>query len=230
MFDLDNHRREYCHQLYTIVDGVLPDDFASMLLRRANDVIGRGGVKLVNHAGRGTQAELDAGGAYYHYIFTGSDITEHLPELRGLYHGLLPTIAAITLQDAIISPHPESDINIKAYPAGGGTLGRHLDTNGITVLIYLTTNIEGALVLELESSHPSESASRKETKRILAKAGSMIVMQGRKVWHRSEPMDNEQKVAVAFNYYQRGDTWRPAHFDAFVYKGIKEDTRPGLPA
>ncbi|WP_285799872.1 ESPR-type extended signal peptide-containing protein, partial [Escherichia coli] len=41
-------------------------------------------------------------------------------------------ISIITCTDTITSPYELSDVNIKAYPPNGGTLGLHYDTNGIT--------------------------------------------------------------------------------------------------
>lgn len=127
----------------------------------------------------------------------------------------------ITHTDAVISPYPLSDVNIKAYPAGGGTLGLHYDTNGITVLLFLTTNKEAPLRMQIERSHPSKKESWIEHRHIHACKGSLLVMQGRKVLHDSEPTISEQKFSVVYNYYERHDTYRHEDFDDFVYYGAK---------
>jgi len=67
-------------------------------------------------------------------------------------------VKLISCTDAVISPYVQSDINSKAYPPGGGTVGLHYDTNGITVLLFLTTNKEGPLRLNIPRSHPSKKS------------------------------------------------------------------------
>lgn len=220
MFSLETHQRSFHHNLHTVVPGVLPAGLCDKLAQRAAALIQTGRIHLVDHEGTGSESELDQGGKYLHHMFLGEDVREHMPEIVAVYHALLGQIAAITCGNAVISPHPESDINIVAYPPGGGTMGMHLDTNGITVLIYLTTNTEGQLVLQIPHSHPGEPETTYTEKSIFAEAGAMLVMQGRKVWHVSVPTRDETKMVAVLNYYYEGDTWRPAHFDKFVYAGL----------
>lgn len=146
-----------------------------------------------------------------------------MPELNAVYHSILPLVSLITLKEAIISPYEQSDINIKAYPAGGGTLGEHYDTNGITVLLFLTTNKEAPLRMKIPRSHPAKGEWI-EHKNIYAQQGSLLVMQGREILHDCEPTVTEQKLTVVLNYYEQGDTWRPKQFDDFVYRGVEAVT------
>lgn len=155
MFDVNKHRREYFYDLLTVITSVLPDELCDGLANRVQQVIAEDGVDLVEHTGLGTDAVSDLGGEYKHHIFKGADVRKHLPELTAVYHALLPLISLITHTDTVVSPYPASDVNIKAYPPGGGTLGLHYDTNGITVLLFLTTNQEAPLRYQIERSHPS---------------------------------------------------------------------------
>lgn len=218
-FDLARHAGEYQYDYATVIDAVMSDDMCDTLRKRINEIIAQGRVKLVDHCGLGTTAVSDAGGRYFHHIFQGADVREHLPELVALYHAILPLVAAVTNRDAIVSPHSRSDINIKVYPVGGGTLGEHYDTNGITVLLFLTTNREAPLRMQIPRSHPGSGAWI-ERKCINATAGSLLIMKGREVLHDCEPTVTEQKMSVVLNYYVRGDTWRHEDFDEFVYGGI----------
>ncbi len=218
MFNIEEHRHNYHYDMYTVVSDVLTKDVCDRLMARMNGLIQQNRPIMVDHGGLGGPEELDAGGRYKHHLFDGDAIRECFPELVGLYHGLQHEIALITSQDVVLSPHLASDINIKAYPPHGGTLGAHFDTNGITVLIYLTTNTEGALRMDIPRDDPWNGKSI-EKRELLAEAGSMLVMQGRKVWHDSAPMDKEFKAVAVLNYYWRGNTRRPAHFDNFVYHG-----------
>lgn len=78
--------------------------------------------------------------------------------------------------------------------------------------------------MQLERSHPSRKEPWIEQHKIYAKKGSLLVMQGRKVLHDSEPTVKEQKLSVVYNYYERDDTYRHEDFDDFVYYGIKPRT------
>lgn len=219
MFDVNKHRREYFYDFVTTVDGLIPDEICDRLAGRVNASIESNEVDLVRHDGLGTDAVSDLGGAYNHYIFKGEDIRSKLPELTLVYHSILPLVSLITLADAVVSPYPASDINIKAYPPGGGTLGLHYDTNGITVLLFLTTNHEAPLRIQVQRSHPSKAHPWVEHRNLYAKKGTLLVMQGRKVLHDSEPTVKEQKLSVVYNYYERHDTYRHEDFDDFVYYG-----------
>lgn len=219
MFNVNKHRREYFYDLVTIVERLIPFSLCDSLVDRVNRAIEADRVTLVQHKGLGTDAVSDLGGEYYHHIFKGDDVRSELPELVAVYHAILPLVSMITHTDTIVSPYPASDINIKAYPPGGGTLGLHYDTNGITVLLFLTTNKEAPLRMQVERTHPSKKNPWTEYRQIYAEKGSLLIMQGRKVLHDSAPTITEQKLSVVYNYYERHDTFRHEDFDDFVYHG-----------
>lgn len=221
MFDVNKHQHDYFYNLATVIEDLIPGELCDTLAERVNDVINCNSVDLVRHSSLGTDAVSDLGGEYNHHIFKGSDVREYLPELNAIYHSLVPLISLITHTDAVVSPYPASDINIKAYPPGGGTLGLHYDTNGITVLLFLTSNKEAPLRMQIERSHPGKKHSWTEHRNIYAKKGALLVMQGRKSLHDSESTITEQKLSVVYNYYERDDTYRHEDFDNFVYYGIK---------
>jgi hypothetical protein len=219
-FNLNRHVREYHYDYVTVIDDIMKSDLCVALTQRIDDLIESDGIKFVNHGGLGTDAVSDLGGKYLHHIFEGDDVRRHLPELTAVYHAVLPLVAAVTSQDVVLSPHDRSDVNIKVYPAGGGTLGEHYDTNGVTVLLFLTTNREAPLRMQVPRSHPAKG-DWIERRDIYARAGSLLIMKGREVLHDCEPTKCEKKISVVLNYYVRGDTWRHEDFDAFVYDGIK---------
>lgn len=220
MFDINQHRHDYFYNLATVIEGLVPEDLCDMLAQRVNAIIGANAVNHVRHHSLGTDAVSDLGGEYNHHIFKGDDIRAHLPELTAIYHSLVPLVSLVTHTDTVVSPYPLSDINIKAYPPGGGTLGLHYDTNGITVLLFLTHNQEAPLRMQIERSHPSRKEPWTEHKAIYAKKGALLIMQGRKTLHDSEPTVTEQKLSVVYNYYERHDTYRHEDFDNFVYFGV----------
>ncbi|HEY4293842.1 hypothetical protein [Luteibacter sp.] len=218
-FDLTRHVRDYHYDYVTVVDEVMGSALCKTLRQRIESLIDKDQVRLVDHQGLGTEAVSDAGGRYLHHIFEGEDVRRHLPELTAVYHAILPMVSAITSQDVVLSPYPRSNINIKVYPPGGGTLGEHYDTNGITVLLFLTTNREAPLRMQIPRSHPAKGQWI-EHRSIHAMAGSLLVMKGREVLHDCEPTITERKISVVLNYYMRGDTWRHESFDTFVYDGV----------
>jgi len=220
MFEINSHQRNYHYDYVTVIDNILPVAMCEILRARINDIIEAGLVPLVNHQNLGNNIVKDKGGKYLHHIFKGNDIRHYLPELNAVYHSLLPLISLVTHTDTIVSPYEQSDINIKAYPVGGGTLGEHYDTNGITVLLFLTTNKEAPLRMQIPRSHPAKETWI-EHRKIFATQGSLLIMKGREILHDCEPTINEQKLTVVLNYYEKGDTWRPKQFDDFVYSGVK---------
>ncbi|CAG8870183.1 hypothetical protein PS627_03897 [Pseudomonas fluorescens] len=224
MFDIVRHQREYFYDYLTVIEDLIPDSMCDELAERVNRKISQGAVDFVNHSNLGSDVVSDKGGTYKHFIFKGQDIRDFLPELTAIYHSLLPLISLITHTDTVLSPYPMSDVNIKAYPPGGGTLGLHYDTNGITVLLFLTTNSEAPLRARLQRSHPSRSEPWVEHKNIYAKKGALLIMQGRKVLHDCEPTVGEQKLSVIYNYYESHDTYRHESFDDFVYYGLKPES------
>jgi hypothetical protein len=223
MFNINIHRKEYHHDFVTVISKLLPEKICAVLRNRVNEVIAAGNVKIVNHKGLGNSSVSDGGGQYLHHIFQGQDVRDYLPELVSFYHSLVPLVGMVTCLDAIASPHDRSDINIKVYPAGGGTLGLHRDTNGITVLLFLTTNKEAPLRMQIPRTHPSKEQPWVEHKKIYANAGDLLIMRGRDVLHDCEPTITEQKMTVVLNFYDKNDTWRPAQFDSFVYDGVAPD-------
>lgn len=218
-FRLEDHVRAYHYDYATTLDGIMDAGQCAVLVERINRLVDAGEVKRVDHVGRGTEAMSDTGGRYLHHIFEGDDVRRHLPELMAVYRAILPLVAAVTSQEAVLSPYPRSDVNIKVYPPGGGTLGEHYDTNGITVLLFLTDNREAPLRMQIPRAHPSRGAWV-ERRTIHARAGTLLVMKGREVLHDCEPTVSERKISVVLNYYVRGDTWRHASFDDFVYDGV----------
>ncbi|WP_299495074.1 hypothetical protein [uncultured Shewanella sp.] len=220
MFNIDKHRYNYFYNFYTVIEQLIPERICDNLAESINLEITKGSIPFVDHSGLGNNAVSDFGGQYFHHIFKGEDVRQYLPELNAIYHAILPIVSMITCTDTIVSPYQHSDINIKAYPAGGGTLGLHYDTNGITVLLSLTENKEAPLRVQIPRSHPSREKNWIEHKKVYAKKGALLIMQGRKVLHDSEPTFSEQKLSVIFNYYESHDTYRHEDFDDFVYFGV----------
>jgi hypothetical protein len=217
--DLDRHRAEYHLDLLTVVPDVVDpsqiEQWKDRILRlvESKEAIER------NDQGGGNAKVLDGGGVYRHFVIDGLMVKRHLPDLIATYEALKYLVAAVTLQDVTTSTHKyaRSAVNVKVYRGPDSQQGSHFDTNPITGLLYLTTNQEGATCCEITRAHPGEDRRTKITRRVLPVAGSLLIMQGRRVWHCAEPMTTETKIVCPLNYYTSDDWWRPDGIDDLVY-------------
>jgi hypothetical protein len=165
----------------------------------------------------GTQSP-DNAMVYRHYLtLNGHQIRELIPDMHIWYQSLIPLWSAITFWDVITSPHVLSDCNVKIYQGEKAGHGWHYDTNGLTVLLYLSDNSTGGTRLQpLDNAHPQQEADTR-TVVVLPRKGHFLVMRGRKVYHCGESCENEVKIACPWNYYIAGDVWRPNSLDLVSY-------------
>ena len=217
MFDINKCCYQYHNNKLTIISNIIPEDICENMAKRAEQLASSGKTIHVDSKGLGTSDVLDGGGDYLYKVMDMNKVIQYFPELVPFYHGMVPLISAISHCNVITSPHPGSEVTLKVYQGNGTTQGWHYDTNAITALLYLTTNQEGATVCKIQKHHPSRKNPRIETRKIYPRAGSLLLMKGREVWHCSEPLINELKVIVPLNYYLNNDTWRPEGIDELVH-------------
>ncbi len=111
--------------------------------------------------------------------------------------------------DVVLSTLPRSRFVLKAYRAPDGCQGWHFDTNGLSALVYLTDNPrDGATRVRLPDGtdhlvHPQ--------------AGALLLLQGRALWHRADPVREGVKLLLAINLYPPGDLRRPDNLDETLY-------------
>lgn len=227
MRSTESARREMAQKSWSLIEDLLPPDLCDEWCARLDQLVAGNRLALVDHSGGGSRLHLDGGGRYLHFLCDGRHVRQSFPELVALYHALRYWVADLTLSDIVLSPYPDTDVTIHVYPVGGGTVGPHFDTNGITALLYLTDNQEGRLRLWTATHDPwrgttYEDPSAKEViEYVPARKGNFVVMYGRRIWHDVEPMLSERKCTVLFNYYSAGDTRRPDGFDDFAYGGSR---------
>lgn len=150
------------------------------------------------------------------FCFNFTGLTEY-------YHSLSNFLSLFTGLDLVESWDKQSAVTFMNYTAPGGQIIPHYDTNGFTLLLYLTDNpTEGATSLQPISSlkptvlgHPDEVISPPIL--IYPKIGKVVFFQGRKCWHQSLPVTEHNKVSVVMNYYERDDNWRPADVSKRLY-------------
>lgn len=208
MLDVQKAREEYATRGFTVLDGCVQDDLCRVLAFKAKDFLGQ--FHRVSRP-QGAAGPLDDGEPYDYWILPREGVTRLFPELEGVYATLPGVLGEITGEHVIVSPHRDSAISVKVHIGSGGLHGAHRDTNPITALLYLTDCESGRTVGKTLEGLPFECTPR---------AGRMLVMQGRRLWHRGEEVQpGDFKVCVPFNFYTPTDTWRPAGMDDFIYGG-----------
>lgn len=213
-FDSERHRREFWTTGVTVVPpGVIPSglvaDWREFALARAR-LLGR---HLDAVADNWTYQQDGERHAYA--MVGGRAVRRHLAEMGHWYRALVPLVSVVTFEDVRTSGHEESDVNVLLYDRPGDAIGWHLDTNPVTVLVYLTDNTEGGTECRLLARRPEEATER--TRVIRPEAGAVLLMQGRRVWHRGLPLVTERKAVAVWNYYTADDDWRPDGFDDVIY-------------
>lgn len=229
MNKLETHRIEFWKNGFTVLDGLFNDStvegWRTEALETAKNT-NQPGVKLLKKKFTEPNLEcLDGVGTYDLVRIDGSEILKS-ERFKGMadFYAMMPFILnAITGLDVVVSPWPESSISVMVYAPPSGQMLPHYDSNGITLLLYLTDNEDGATkvlpLTALRSLNPDVPLQKiGDESLILPKTGRVVVMQGRKVWHTSEPVTKAIKVSSAWNYYERGDTWRPDGVDERFYK------------
>lgn len=131
----------------------------------------------------------------------------NLPTIPALYEHV-QRVAARSAGPVDLSPHPRSRYVVKVYRAPDGGQGWHYDTNSVTALLYLSDNPDGATRLQ---------ALDGQTYTVFPACGDLLLFQGRKCWHRSDPVRTGAKVVIPFNLYTPGEYTRPDGLDDVIY-------------
>lgn len=198
------------HQGVTLIREAVPRGVAEDWAYRAVDWADMG--HRIERKGDGQHRAGDEGGDYRHYVMDAYQVQALLPDLWQFYQNELIDIAErVVRRKVILSPYAQSSVNVKVY-APNDEQGWHRDTNALTALLYLTDCDEktGTLVEPLDGTEPFA---------LLADAGDLLIMQGRKVRHKVQPVpgDYPTRVTCPLNLYYPGDTWRPEGIDEIVY-------------
>lgn len=143
---------------------------------------------------------LTLGGVTKYTYFDHADLLGVVHQASGWYDALISTVSFITGRRVVESPYYDSKIMALIYDSDGGQQEWHLDTQPLTVLLYLTTN-------------PNSGATRCRIKGkdvdIFPQQASLLLMYGREVLHQALPVTEGVKVVVPMNMYLENDLWRP---------------------
>jgi hypothetical protein len=166
--------------------------------------------RLLKHERSGSEpAPTRIDESYQRYsILDRFAIDKVLPAVGDLYRSLVPALRQITTQQIVESPYPRSAYYMKIYHAGG-MQAWHQDSNGVTVLLYLTSHHDsgGTVIRTLRGTEVT----------VQPEAGAILLMQGRRCTHRADVVTQGPKVLCPFNYYEAGAVDRPPEIDDFVF-------------
>lgn len=153
---------------------------------------------------------VDAGGgSNEHWSLDSGELQSLVPEIEDIYHSVYRDYIQPLHPAAIASPYPRSKFYVKVYRPPGGAQGWHYDTNSYSGILYLTNNAgDGA----------TEVISRLgSTELILPEAGKLLVLDGRRCWHRATTTTRSSKVTVLLNYYDKGHRPRDPMTDVLLF-------------
>lgn len=216
---------QFWEQGYTIFDNLLPllmIEYWRGCVEGYSECDGEG----INHISKKfDKPNAEARDAAGEYRFTSIDgrLCFSFHALTEYYYSTANFLSLFTGLDVVESWDRQSAITFMNYPATGGQIVPHYDTNGLTLLLYLTNNPdEGATQLyPLTSLRPTLLGQPDEIigepVLIYPKAGMAVLFQGRRCWHSSLPTIKANKISAVFNYYQKDDNWRPADVSKRLY-------------
>lgn len=218
---------EFWNKGYAVIDELIPVELArawgKTALTRASDFPLKEGVKYIQKKFEVADDQTrDAAGVYNLVSIDGFASMAFFDGLGTWYDALTPFLSLFTGLDVVTSEDVKSAVTVMAYPPPAGQMLAHYDTNALTMLLYFTDNEDGGTeVLPLTSRRPTTLGKEDEitgpTEIVLPRVGRAVIMQGRRVWHRAMPVAGKTKVSSAWNYYVKGDFWRPEGVSKRLY-------------
>jgi hypothetical protein len=157
-------------------------------------------------------------------VVTGNIVRRELPWLYDAYRGPLKYLAQQLIGKEIETGNDlNSSININLLEGQGDRYERHVDSNPVTGLLFVTTLKEehgGALVFE----HSGTSSDL-----IYPRSGLFIAFDALQTTHYVAPLLQPcSRITVPMNYFIAGtDQTRPGDLDSYLYGGPNEEKNPG---
>jgi hypothetical protein len=212
--------KQFLREGYTVVPQHTLAHLPPQLWEKVANVVASGKARELERELPYRPEHLDEGGPTHAFLIDtmalgllGDDIKDALFDAYAWMVGPLRTLTGLDVQ---LSPFARSKVTIKQYPAVTGQQGWHYDTNGLTVLTYLTDGGGGTEFYPLSNVRMLDGKYLGPSTIQLPRAGDTLIMRGRLVRHRALIGDVPKQV-ICWNYYEGGDCWRPEHMDATVY-------------
>ncbi len=217
---------DFWSQGFCILDGLFPSELLKDWKVRVEWLSKYSKSEGVNHINKTfTEANLAARDGVGTYKFTSIDGRScfDFPGIKEYYHSNSNFLSLLTGLDIVESFDRQSAITFMNYQPPGGQIIPHFDTNFLTFLLYLTDNEgEGATeILPITSLRPTILGHADEvigeSIKIYPKFGRVLLFNGRRCWHSSNPVVKENKISSVWNYYPKDDNFRPADVSKRLY-------------
>lgn len=143
--------------------------------------------------------------------------------LQSYYFSISNFLSLLLNSDIVTSFDEQSSISFMKYDPPGGTLLNHFDSNFPSFVLYLTDNPdEGATeILPITALRPTILNRADEVigpaVKIYPKFGQVLLFNGARCWHGSNPVFKFPKISAVFNYYVKGNEFRPDQVSKRLY-------------
>lgn len=209
-------RSAFERDCFVIVPHALPAPLVERWRRRA--------MEMIAHARTITRREgaLDL----VYRVVTGDAIRNHWPELFAFYEDAetVAWVREVTGSPEVRpSDHLVSAVNLNIMDSTQAIYRWHFDAVPYTLLIYLTDTLahEGG-ALEMVpgcASHEAPDLAVAAITRCYPAAGSVVLMNGTRCYHRVAPMQRAtMRLSIPLVYPNAGASRRPVNLDAYLYK------------
>ena len=150
-------------------------------------------------------------------VVPGDAVKEVLPWLHELYVGPMVSMAEEFAQTKLYSANDvRSGVNINLLTGHGARYERHVDSNPMTGLLFVSTlepEQGGSLVFEADSGDQV----------VQPKSGIFLAFNATNIVHYVAPLQgNVQRISVPVNFYlSRDDQPRPSDLDEYLYSSVE---------
>ena len=208
----DFQREEYHRDGFTVIDDVVTTaaDWRDLVLASP----------LLSAVYTPQEKRTVAAGEGYnlHRVLDRFETDATLPTVRELYRDVLERAKEIAGPQASSSPYARSAYYVKVYDPPAGQQGWHFDTNDVSGVLYLTSHTQsGATVV---------TSLDGVIHRLQPRAGSLLLLQGTKCWHRADAVLDRPKITLLLNYYLGTPAPRHPELDTIIFGS--SEPRPGL--
>jgi hypothetical protein len=223
---MNKNQVEFLTQGFTVIDDFFPVDVVTAWKNHVYALAEtqQEGVKIVDKTFSQANLEARDSAGRYKFVSINGLAAFKMDGVEHWYNAMSKYLSLFTGLDIVGSWDKQSSVTFMKYDAPGGGLVHHFDSNFITFLLYLTDNPEeGATdMLPISALFPTNlgqpDEKRGESVLVYPKFNRVVIFQGRKVWHSSQPVFKDTKISSVWNFYERGDTWRPKDVSERLYK------------
>ena len=226
--NLSQLQTDFWSRGYTIIDNLFPAELLEKWKSQVEFLSKYCKAPGINHIEKEFKdASPEARDGIGKYKFTSLDgriifADDLFSGIQEYYHSISNFLSLLTGLDLVESFDKQSSISFMNYTVPGGCIAPHFDSNGVTFLLYLTDNEDGGTkILPINKLRPTILGQADEVigepEIILPKCGRAVIFQSRKLWHESMSVFKSNKISSVWNFYERGDNWRPKEVSDRLY-------------